>query len=147
MKNIDFGAVLTAQDKATGVLATAKAAALDRLYRVLEDGARAYADHVPVIERSSWPAKGAAAQAVLAGAATADQTRMLAAEAEVTGESVAGLAANIAARAAEHARTAAYLAGLRRSAQARIGAARDVAEIDAALARVQHHLEAAQGRG
>ena len=81
-------------------------------------------------EVAAWSAKAAAARAELAGT----PQPMIAAEAEVTGEIPAALAATILARAEVYETIVARITGLRRATMAAIDAATTAAEVDEALA-------------
>ncbi|MCE8009863.1 hypothetical protein [Aestuariivita sp.] len=140
MSNIDFSAVLTAQDKAAAHLDLTKMTARSYLKQVLKASVADRADDVPVAEQASWPAKALAAQAVSAGTASEEQIAMLTIEAEVTGESLADLAASILAKSAISAGHVARLTGLRRRAQRRIDAATDPTEVEAALDAISSAL-------
>lgn len=91
---------------------------------------------VPLAERLSWPTKEVAARAVLAGTATAGQQLILGAEAQVSGETVAALAARIVANADTYMAAAGLIAGQRRKTMAAIDALADLATFDADLAAI-----------
>ena len=77
---------------------------------------------VPPDEKIAWPAKEAAARAILAGEATADQLTLVGAEAVFTGETVADLCGKIIARADLFRSVVAAVSGIRRHASAQIDA-------------------------
>lgn len=81
--------------------------------------AEAFEDHVSgnvsIGEKLSWTVKEAAATAHLAGNATADQTAMLQAEANQTGESLNDLSHAILSNATAFRQIAGSIAGLRRA--------------------------------
>lgn len=80
---------------------------------------------MPHAEVRSLPVKAAAARALLAGEATVGQTEMLQAEADLTGEALADLAAEIAANADRDDLVNAKISGLRRSLKLQLEAAAD----------------------
>ena len=83
---------------------------------------------LPVAEVASWPTKSAAARAHLAG----HPQPMIEAEAAITGETADALARAIVAKSDLYTAIIARVTGLRRTAEAQIGAA----ETPEALARV-----------
>ena len=95
-------------------LADAKANAYVEISEALDGYARSLTGSVPRAERDSWETKALAAAAYLADEATAGQTAMLQAEADVTGETVAEVAALINVRGSAFAAAAMTIAGLRR---------------------------------
>ena len=97
---------------------------------------------VPLSERLSWPTKDVAARAVLAGTATPSQQVILAAEAQVSGESIADLAASIVANADAYMAASGMIAGQRRKTMAAIDALTDPATITADLAAIFTTAEA-----
>ena len=78
---------------------------------------------VPADEKIAWPAKEAAARAILAGEATGDQLTLVGTEANFTGEEVGALCAKIIGRADLFRSAVAAVSGIRRKAAARIDAA------------------------
>lgn len=71
---------------------------------------------VPADEKIAWPAKEAAARAILAGEASADQVTLVGTEAAITGEAVAELCGKIVARADLFRAVVAAVSGIRRKA-------------------------------
>lgn len=94
---------------------------------------------VPSSEKLSWDKKEAAARAIDAATATAEQQQMIDDERSLTGETEAELVAAIIAKANVYVRIAALMAGLRRSTETAIDAASTPSEyetiIDAAKAQ------------
>ena len=133
MNNIDFNQAITAEDKASGALRQAQAAAAQTLITALSQAANAITGPVPQAERDSWPTKAAAALAVLDGTASISQTDMLGAERALTGETLEGLATSILAKADAYSAFAAFLAGLRRPNSTAIAAATTPDQVQAGL--------------
>ncbi|MFC4215101.1 hypothetical protein ACFP4H_13985 [Pseudophaeobacter arcticus] len=125
--------ITTAETHAAEGLAQAKADGLSRALQQLAAAASEITGQVPQAERDSWATKALAARGYLADAASADQLAMLQAEAAITGEAVADLAAAIVAMAESYADIAAQLAGLRRKTRAAIEVATTPAQVQAAL--------------
>ncbi|MCC6306572.1 MAG: hypothetical protein IT545_15445 [Rhodobacteraceae bacterium] len=140
---IDWGKRESAGERAAGELARARAAAAAGLVGAIEAAAEAATGRVPLAERLSWPAKEAAARAILAGAATAADLGLIAAEAAVTGEVPGDLALRIVGRAEALRTIAARLAGLRRRTLAEIGAAATAAAAAGVLAAARDGIAAA----
>ena len=115
-------------------LAAARSAALAQIPVILVAAAKAITGNVPVSEQVSWPVKALAAQTYLAGTATYDQLAQLQDEADLTGETIADLAAAIDARATAYARAAAKLSGLRRASENAITSAKSIGEMESAMA-------------
>jgi predicted nucleic acid-binding Zn-ribbon protein len=132
--------ITTAETSAAEALAQAKAEGLARALDRLAAAAAEITGQVPQAERDSWATKAVSARAYLADAASADQLAMLQAEAAVTGEAVADLAAAIVAMADAYASIAAQLAGLRRKTRAVIEAATTPAQVQVALAALDAAL-------
>lgn len=99
---------------------------------------------LPITEPYSWEFKAAAAAAFLDPGETASETQlaMLAAEAAVTGESVADLAALILVREGAYAPLAGACQGLRRVFQTALVNAATDAQINAAVAALTAGLAA-----
>lgn len=126
--------------------AAAANAAITAAIASVED---ALTEGVPLGEKLSWPAKEAAARAVLVGNATEADTELLAGEATLTGETVAELAGRIVARATQYRFAISRLSGIRRSASARIASAETGKALEQAVSLAQAQcaaiLEAANG--
>lgn len=88
---------------------------------------------VPKDEKLSWDAKEAAAKAVIAGNATAEQQSLLDDEAALTSETTANLANVIVTKAALYRQVVSRVAGLRRVLTAQIEAEADPYNYDAIL--------------
>jgi len=114
-------------------LATLKAEAVAELARISAQMAAPFTAGIDVAEMAAWPIKEAAARAVIAGAADAAQTAMVADEAALTGETAAALAALIVERADAMRSAVARLSGERRRVSALIAAAADATEVEAAM--------------
>lgn len=100
---------------------------------------------VPPDEKIAWPAKEAAARAILAGEATADQLTLVGTEANFTGEEIAVLCGKIVARADLFRAVVAAVSGIRRHASAQLDMAQQ-AEYEGILnaARITAQQAAAQ---
>ncbi|MFN3721683.1 MAG: hypothetical protein ACK4VZ_01450 [Paracoccaceae bacterium] len=144
MGKIDFERIVTAQaveaahlartrDDAAAVVATAIEAAMTRC-----------SDTVPIAEMLAWGAKELAARAVVADP-EAEPDAILMVEAEMTGESVADLAARIIINAKDHRSLVSLLTGVRRKALAAIAAAADAEAIAGVLKDAIDRIAAAQG--
>lgn len=88
---------------------------------------------VPLNEKLSWDAKEAAAKAIIAGNATAEQQQLLDDEAALTSEATADLANIIVAKAAFYRQVVSRVAGLRRALTAQIEAETDPNNYEAIL--------------
>lgn len=117
-------------------LAQIKAAAKSRVAARADQIAEAITGTVPLAERLSWPTKEVAARAVLAGTATTGQQMILGAEAQVSGETVAVLAASIVAKADLYMTAVGLIAGQRRKTMAAIDAVTDPSTAAASLAAI-----------
>lgn len=124
------------------LLADSVAAARRSLVALIDAVATGLTGDVPLAERLSWTVKAAVAREVVAGAPAPAGVAMLVAEAERTGETVAGLAARIVANADANEVAAAELAGIRRKVLARIATAVDPAAVAAAMAELEADLAA-----
>lgn len=130
------GGVLTPFAPPPVDLAAVKADAKRRVTARADEIAEAITGTVPLSERLSWPTKEMAARAVLAGTATAVQQALLAAEAQVIGETVPSLASRIVANADAYIVAAGLIAGQRRKVTAAIDALTDPVTLDADLAAI-----------
>ena len=108
--------------EAAAALDAARAAATAQVLAWIAGAAVPLTGGVPIEEMLSWTAKEAAAEAVLAGTATAGQTTMIQAEATLTGEAVPALCEIILAKAAAYNAAVGIIAGLRRAAEAQLAA-------------------------
>ena len=88
---------------------------------------------VPRSERDSWTTKAIAAEAHLAGSATAPQSAMLQVEAGLRGNAVDVLAEKIRARATVYGVLAAKIAAQRSLAFEAVDASQTITDIEAAL--------------
>lgn len=88
---------------------------------------------VPLNEKLSWDAKEAAAKAIIAGTATAEQQSLLDDEAALTSEVTADLASIVVAKAAVYRQVVSRVAGLRRALTAQIEAETDPYKYEAIL--------------
>lgn len=108
--------------------------------------ATAFEEHVtgPVSlgEKLSYDAKAAAAVAHMASAATPEETALLQAEADQTGESLNELAQRIIDRAAVFRVVAGSIAGLRRATNEALEAVNDPHDYEAVLADAQAQADA-----
>jgi hypothetical protein len=85
---------------------------------------------VPPEEVASWPSKVIEAREIIAGTGDGE---ILAAEAQVTGETITALAQKVLVRATAFAQVIGYCAGLRRATNDAIEAATTPAQIQSAL--------------
>lgn len=97
---------------------------------------------VPADEKLAWVYKDAAARAIDAGGGEPDQLALIDAEAAITGETRADLAAKIIERSNLYRQVVAAVSGLRRKTGAAIDAASDPYNYDAILAAAQAEAEA-----
>ncbi|MEO0955800.1 MAG: hypothetical protein AAFY12_12460 [Pseudomonadota bacterium] len=108
--------------------------------------AEAFENHisgnVSIGEKLSWTVKEAAAEAHLAGNATADQTAMLQAEADQTGESLSDLSNAILSNATMFRQIAGSIAGLRRATRAALEAESDPVNYTTILQTAQSNADA-----
>lgn len=88
---------------------------------------------VPLNEKLSWDAKEAAAKAIIAGTATAEQQSLLDDEAALTSEATTDLANIIVSKAAIYRQVVSRVAGLRRALTAQIEAETDTYNYEAIL--------------
>lgn len=144
MSNIDLSKMITAEDKAAAVLTAAQEAAHTSLVAWINDVTHAITGPVPEDEKLSWTEKAAAARAVLDQSASAEQAAMIAAEAQIGGETSADLAAKIVANAAAYRGAITLLTGLRRKAAAEIDAAQTRQNAIGAVSAAQQAWAAAQ---
>lgn len=131
MSNIDLTQMITAEARAAAALDAAREAARGDLLADIDAAVRAMTGTVPEAEKLSWTTKEAAALAHEADSATPEQAAMLAAEAGITGETLADLAGRVLAAAAAYRQAAAVIAGIRRKYEAEIDAAGDVEHLPA----------------
>lgn len=103
-------------------VAAVKASAISRIVARADEIAEMITGAVPLAERLSWSTKEAAARAIVAGTATAEQQTMITAEAQITGEAVADLAARVIANATRYVTASGFIAGQRRKVVALIDA-------------------------
>ena len=103
-------------------IAAVKASAISRIVARADEIAEMITGAVPLAERLSWSTKEAAARAIVAGTATAEQQAMITAEAQITGEAVADLAARVIANATRYVTASGFIAGQRRKVVALIDA-------------------------
>ncbi len=93
-----------------------------------------YAGNPTPAEMATWTAKADASAAQVAGTATARQTAMLQAEADLVGITIDQLATKIQTKAALFEVIAGKLAGMRGQGRAAVAAATDKAGVDATWA-------------
>lgn len=98
--------------------------------------------NVSIGEKLSWTVKEAAAEAYLASTATADQTAMLQAEANQTGESLTDLSNAILSNATMFRQIAGSIAGLRRATRVALEAESDPVNYTAILQNAQANADA-----
>lgn len=109
--------------------------------RAIDNATRQITGEVAADEKASWTVKAQAASAHIDGTATPEQTAMIAAEAQQTGETVDDLALLISERAAAYTMAIAPLTGIRRRATADIAAAQ-AGEYDAIVAAALDDIDA-----
>lgn len=114
--------------------AKARARALAEIVNLLSEETEKIVGAIPMNERLSWLAKEDAAQAEVAGTATAAQQDLLDRETLITGETRADLAARIINRANLFRDAAADAAGFRRKAVADLDAATTATAVAAVAA-------------
>lgn len=122
-----------------------RAAAMARALAMIDQIGAAITAGYTDVEQKTWPGKGPAAAAYVAGSATADQTAMIETEATVRGVPPADLAALIVSKETEFLTASATLAGLRGRVEAEIEAAADDAALSTVLAELETDLAAAFG--
>lgn len=114
---------------------------LDSAKAMIVAYAEAFENHVSgnvsIGEKLSWTVKEAAAVAHLAGTATADQTAMLQAEANQTGETLTDLSNAILSNATAFRQIAGSIAGLRRATKVALEAESDPVNYTAILQSAQ----------
>lgn len=118
-------------------VAPVRASAITRMNVWIESFMESVTGGIPATEKVSWPVKAIAARAVVNGNATGVQTAIIQAEADVTGEALADLAATIAAQADQWEIVASMVTGLRRKTRDAINAAPDSETIEAILTQAQ----------
>lgn len=117
-------------------VAEVKAAAMRRVVTRADEIAEIITGAVPLAERLSWPTKEAAARAIIAGTATAEQQAIIGAEAQMTGETAADLAVRVVANATRYMTAAGLIAGQRRKVLALIDALTVTETIEADVAAI-----------
>ena len=105
--------------------------------RIIDQLAAQVTGPVSVSEQVSWPVKAAAAERSLAGMATAEDTAMLQAEIDETGETIDDLANAIVKKAKRYQKISMKLAGLRRKADKRLEKAADASHFEAIVDQAQ----------
>lgn len=130
-----WGDARTAEELAIAAQA-AKTAAKEKLAAQADHMARAVTGIVPLAEQLSWPVKEAAARAHQAGTADAGQAAILAAEADVTGETVDALVEKILANAVAYHMAAGFIAGWRRKTMEAIDLLANDATVEAGIATI-----------
>lgn len=112
-----------------------------RRAKVFADAATvAITGDVPLDEKLSWPTKEA--EAIAYQADNQAPTPILSAEAAITGETLADLAAEVLTNAASYRTISGQIAGLRRVTRTAIDAAETPEQIEAALADARTQAEA-----
>lgn len=117
-------------------LVTLKVAAKARVAARADQIVELITGTVPLSERLSWATKEAAARALVAGTATTVQQSLISAEAQVTGETAAALAASIIANAEAYIVAAGLIAGQRRKTMAALDALVDPVTAEADIAAI-----------
>jgi hypothetical protein len=110
-----------------------KAAALQAVNEFAQSFTEGITGPVPLDEKLSWDAKEAAAKAVIAGTATAEQQSLLDDEAALTSETTTDLANTIVAKATVYRQVVSRVAGLRRVLTTQIEAETDPYNYEAIL--------------
>lgn len=128
---------LTHADPALAGIGELRAAGMEMLAQVAEQMVAPFVAGIPAGERDGWPAKEAAARRQLTGEMTLTDERLLASEAEITGEEIADLAQAIIAKADFYRIVVGKVSGLRRRARSAILTAKTQAAIEAALTQAR----------
>ena len=118
-----------------------RAGALSRAMTLIGGLSRPIRDAYTQAEVDSWPAQAAEARAVIDGAGEADAPT-LALIAAARKATLAQIAQSVIANAAAFSAIMVAEQGLRRAAEAAIGAAQDADQIDAALASIREQVTA-----
>lgn len=118
------------------------------LIAMINAAADALISGVPVAEMLSWGVKEAAARKVIASETLTDyETAILLPEAELTGETLAELAARVVMRGDQYRAAVSAMSGVRRAGEAAIAAAEDAAGLAAALGQAGAQLQAVASGG
>jgi len=108
--------------------------AISTVIKTADQMAEKLTGRVPRAERDSWPLKEAAGRAFQAGEPTPQDTALLQAEAGLTGEDVARLAASVVQKATLFRLAAGKIAGMRRAITTAINEAGTPEQVEAVLA-------------
>lgn len=141
--NIDFSRVITRDDHDAGMLQAARRMARARLILAIDAAAERVTGRVPLTEMLSWSVKEHAARAWASGLADGAAARLIAGEAEMTGENPDTLASRILRNAEVYRCAVAMLTGLRRGAETAIASARTPEEVTLAADEAAARLDAA----
>lgn len=142
MSKIDFSRVVTAEALAAEQLGAARRGAEAQLLALIEAASVEVSGAVPLAEKLMWASKEEAARACLAQIADAGQMALLAAEAEMTGEPVAALAARILDKAEAMQARVSRLVGIRRKAMVALADAKDASALALAVEEAVALIEA-----
>ena len=115
--------------------------AISAVLNTADEMAEKLTGRVPAAERDSWPLKEQAARAYLAGEQSEQDTALLQAEAELTGETVAALAATIVQKSTLFRIAAGKIAGMRRTTIAAINEADTFEQVNTVLAGAKSSAE------
>lgn len=135
----DEAGVIARPEVTPEVLAATKTLALARARRFADRTTVAITSDVPLDEKLSWATKEAEALAYQADNQV--PTPILSAEAAITGETIANLAAEVLTNAIAFRTISGQIAGLRRTTRAAIEAADSPEAIEAALAAARTQAE------
>lgn len=141
---IDWSKIVTPEGRQAEGLATARAAARERLIQEIETRTAAISGPVPLAEKLCWSTKENAARALLAGVAAPEDQALIAAEAGMMNEEPLTLADRIVVQAEAWRAEIARLTGLRRRTAAAITAAESTEAVETALAEAMILLEATE---
>lgn len=131
---IDFSKAQSIETCAQAGLNAARGAAGRRLALLIETAMTELSGPLPLEEKLAFPAKEAAARALLAGEAAAAQLELISVEAEAAGETPEALARRVVARAGDWHAALARLTGLRRRVAAAVAGAATPEAVEEALA-------------
>lgn len=137
---VDAGALAPALTPAD--LPVLRARALRQVEATLERMATPFTAGVPVIELFGWEVRRAAASRIDAGAGTAEDAALIAAETLLTGETEAARVAAILGQAQQQHLALATMSGIRRAAAAAIAAAAAPEDITAAVTLATGRVDA-----
>jgi len=140
---IAAGAEVTIEGQIERTIDQRRAQAVVNLVAMINGAADALTAGVPMAEMLSWGAKEAAARKLLAGdVLSAYEAAILRPEADLTGETLAQLAARVAYRGDQYRAVVSAMSGVRRQAETAIAGAETPEAIGAALAHAGATLQA-----